>query len=82
MERKEGGTHMSTKWCRFQVGDTVSFGRIEGDNVIAIDGTPWGQHAVGGARHALSSVKVLIPTVPSTFYCVGINYREHIIASA
>jgi len=27
-------------------------------------------------------VKLLIPTVPSTFYCVGINYREHIIASA
>ncbi len=33
-------------------------------------------------RHALSSVKLLIPTVPSTFYCVGINYRDHIIQAA
>ena len=30
----------------------------------------------------IMSVKLLIPTVPSTFYCVGINYREDIIASA
>ena len=31
---------MSTKWCRFQTGDKVSYGRIDGDNVVAIDGEP------------------------------------------
>ena len=73
---------MSAKWCRFQAGDKVSYGRIEDDSVVALDGAPWGQHSVTSTRHRLSSVKLLIPTVPSTFYCVGINYREHIIASA
>jgi 2-keto-4-pentenoate hydratase/2-oxohepta-3-ene-1,7-dioic acid hydratase in catechol pathway len=73
---------MSTKWCRFQVGDKVSFGRIDGDSVVAVDGAPWGAHTVTSTRHALSSVKLLIPTIPSTFYCVGINYREHIIQAA
>jgi len=73
---------MSTKWCRFQRGDKVSYGRIDGDSVVEIEGAPWGAHKAGAGRYALSSVKLLIPTVPSTFYCVGINYREHIIASA
>jgi 2-keto-4-pentenoate hydratase/2-oxohepta-3-ene-1,7-dioic acid hydratase in catechol pathway len=73
---------MSAKWCRFQAGDKMSYGRIEDDSVVALDGPPWGQHSVTSTRHRLSTVKLLIPTVPSTFYCVGINYREHIIASA
>jgi len=73
---------MSAKWCRFQAGDKVSYGRIDGDSVIALDGAPWSAPKETGAKHALAAVKLLIPTIPSTFYCVGINYREHIIAAA
>lgn len=73
---------MSTKWCRFQVDGKVAYGKVEGDSVVAVDGAPWDAPAATSKRHALSAVKLLIPTVPSTFYCVGINYREHIIASA
>lgn len=73
---------MSTKWCRFQAGDQVAYGKIEGDDVITVDGTPWGAHRLSSTRHPLASVKLLVPVLPPTFYCVGINYREHIIASA
>jgi 2-keto-4-pentenoate hydratase/2-oxohepta-3-ene-1,7-dioic acid hydratase in catechol pathway len=73
---------MSAKWCRFETGGKTSYGRIEGDSVVAVDGAPWGAHTASAQKHALSSVKLLIPTVPSTFFCVGINYREHIIAAA
>jgi len=73
---------MSTKWCRFQADGKTSYGRIDGDNVIAIDGAPWESHADTSRKYALSSVKLLIPTVPSTFFCVGINYRDHIIQAA
>src|SRR5262249_60075253 len=73
---------MSEKWCRFQAGDKVSYGRIDGDSVVAVDGAPWGAHKVTSTKHPLSSVKLLIPTVPSTFFCVGINYRDHIIQAA
>src|SRR4051812_12897426 len=73
---------MSYKWCRFQAGDTVSYGRIENDCVVELDGTPWGPHAETAKRHTLSAIKLLVPTVPLTFFCVGINYRDHIIAAA
>ena len=54
---------MSAKWCRFQAGDKVSYGRIEEDSVVALDGAPWGAHTVTSTRHRLSAVKLLIPTV-------------------
>lgn len=73
---------MSTKWVRFQSGDKVSYGRIEGDSVLAVEGAPWGACSPTSTRYPLSAVKLLIPTVPSTFFCVGINYRDHIIQSA
>ena len=73
---------MAMKWCRFQAGGKVAYGRIEGDNVVAIDGEPWGAHTDTASKHALSSVKLLVPVIPPTFFCVGLNYREHIIASA
>ncbi len=70
------------QWCRFQLGDEISFGIIEADHVIAIEGTPWGPHTVTARRHSLTQIKILIPVVPPTFYCVGINYKDHIIKSA
>lgn len=73
---------MSEKWCRFEHEGKVSFGRIDGETVVAVDAAPWGAHAETGARHALSSVKLLPPVIPGTFYCVGLNYPEHLIASA
>jgi 2-keto-4-pentenoate hydratase/2-oxohepta-3-ene-1,7-dioic acid hydratase in catechol pathway len=73
---------MSTKWCRFQTNGVVSYGRIEGNTVVATDGAPWDSHQETGVQHPLSSVKLLVPVIPPTFYCVGLNYREHILASA
>lgn len=73
---------MSVRWCRFGCGGKVSFGRIEGDDVIALDGAPWDCGKDTGEIHALSSVKLLPPVLPGTFYSVGLNYREHIIAAA
>lgn len=44
---------MSTKWCRFQAGEKVSYGRIDGDSVVAVDGAPWGAHAVQALTYRL-----------------------------
>lgn len=66
------------KWCRFKADGATSFGFIEGDEVIAVDGTPFGEHRATGRRYALASVKLDIPVVPSTFYCVGVNYADHV----
>jgi 2-keto-4-pentenoate hydratase/2-oxohepta-3-ene-1,7-dioic acid hydratase in catechol pathway len=72
----------STTWCRFQADGRTAYGRIDGETVIATDGAPWESHSETSRKYPLSSVKLLSPTMPTTFFCVGINYREHIIAAA
>ncbi len=67
-----------TTWCRFSKDHVTGYGVIEGDQVIAVDGVPWAEHKHSGRAYPLKSVKLLVPTVPSTFFCVGINYADHI----
>ena len=67
-----------TTWCRFEKDKQVSYGMVEGDRVIAVDGSPFGAHQRSARAYSLTSVKLLIPVVPPTFYCVGINYADHI----
>jgi 2-keto-4-pentenoate hydratase/2-oxohepta-3-ene-1,7-dioic acid hydratase in catechol pathway len=67
-----------TTWCRFKLGDQASYGVVEGDTVIAVEGSPFGEHKKTARSVPLKHVKLLIPVVPSTFYCVGINYADHI----
>ncbi|MCA3150127.1 MAG: fumarylacetoacetate hydrolase family protein, partial [Rhodocyclaceae bacterium] len=69
-------------WCRFEVDGKVSYGIVDNGVVTAVDGSPFGSHSVTAQRHALDAVKLLLPVVPATFYCVGINYTDHIIKSA
>jgi 2-keto-4-pentenoate hydratase/2-oxohepta-3-ene-1,7-dioic acid hydratase in catechol pathway len=69
-------------WCRFQAGETARYGVVEGDQVSEVDSSPFGNHTSTGRKHDLASVKLLIPVVPSTFYCAGINYRDHVIRMA
>ena len=65
-------------WCRFEKDGAASFGLVEGDRVVAIEGTPFGDHRHTTRTYPLAAVKLLIPVVPPTFYCVGINYADHI----
>ncbi len=67
-----------TTWCRFSKDNQVSYGVVEGDQVIAVDGSPFGAHQRSTRAIPLANVKLLIPVVPPTFYCVGINYADHI----
>lgn len=71
-----------TIWCRFDDNGEARFGRIDGDTVTAIAGTPWGTHSETGSRHPLAAVRLLIPCEPRTFYCVGVNYPDHITKMA
>jgi 2-keto-4-pentenoate hydratase/2-oxohepta-3-ene-1,7-dioic acid hydratase in catechol pathway len=65
-------------WCRYSVGREVSYGLIEGDLVRKAEGTPWGTHTVTAQSHPLAAVKLEVPVVPGTFFCVGVNYRDHV----
>ena len=65
-------------WCRFQSGNTVSYGIVESQTVMAVDGSPFGEHSVTAVRYPLDAVKLLVPVVPGTFYAAGANYAGHI----
>jgi 2-keto-4-pentenoate hydratase/2-oxohepta-3-ene-1,7-dioic acid hydratase in catechol pathway len=66
------------KWCRFTVGAETSYGLIEGERVRKVDGAPWENHKVTAQDFALADVKLELPVIPSTFFCVGVNYRDHV----
>jgi 2-keto-4-pentenoate hydratase/2-oxohepta-3-ene-1,7-dioic acid hydratase in catechol pathway len=65
-------------WCRYSVGGEVSFGLIEGETVRKVEGTPWGVHKITAQSYPLAAVKLELPVIPSTFFCVGVNYRDHV----
>jgi 2-keto-4-pentenoate hydratase/2-oxohepta-3-ene-1,7-dioic acid hydratase in catechol pathway len=69
-------------WCRFSKDGQASYGVVEGDSVIAVDGSPFSAHKRTVRAYPLKDVKLLIPVVPPTFYCVGINYAHHIRKTA
>jgi 2-keto-4-pentenoate hydratase/2-oxohepta-3-ene-1,7-dioic acid hydratase in catechol pathway len=67
------------KWCRFQVGDTVSYGIVEDEaRVTAVAGSPFETYTVTATTYPLSAVKLLVPVIPRTFYAGGLNYPEHV----
>jgi len=66
------------RWCRFKADNGVSFGIVEGDTVIAVEGSPFETYTKTSRTYPLSTVKLDIPTVPSNFFCVGVNYADHV----
>src|SRR5688572_9854276 len=63
---------------RFEQQGRIFYGIVEGDQVIELDGSPFGEHRRGDKRHALGKLKLLVPCMPANFYCAGLNYAAHI----
>ena len=70
------------RWIRYEAEGKVSYGIVEDDEVEEVSGSPFDSYARSGKRLALSSVKLLVPVVPPTFYACGINYTEHVKEAA
>lgn len=66
-------------WCRFEKEGRASYGVVEGETAVAVEGEPFGQHRRTGTRFPLAAVKLLVPVIPPTFYAIGSNYRNHVI---
>lgn len=65
-------------WCRFQRGETISYGRVAADEVIAVEGSPVTNPADTGDTYALGEVRLLAPIIPPMLYAAGPNHRGHI----
>ena len=70
------------RWARFEHEGAATYGIVQDEFVETVDGTPFGEYRRNGERHPLSGLSWLPPVVPPTFYCVGLNYAEHILMEA
>jgi 2-keto-4-pentenoate hydratase/2-oxohepta-3-ene-1,7-dioic acid hydratase in catechol pathway len=67
-----------TRYARFQAGETIAYGVVEGDRIRQIEGDLFGARRPTETTHALADVKLLVPTTPSKVLAVGLNYRSHL----
>jgi 2-keto-4-pentenoate hydratase/2-oxohepta-3-ene-1,7-dioic acid hydratase in catechol pathway len=66
------------RWIRYSHGGRTGYGILEGDRIGEVSGDPFIGYERTRATRELNSVKLEVPVVPPTFYCVGLNYAEHI----
>jgi 2-keto-4-pentenoate hydratase/2-oxohepta-3-ene-1,7-dioic acid hydratase in catechol pathway len=70
------------KFCRFERGGKVAYGLVEGQAVVELEGSIFGDWKRTAARHALKDVKLLVPTQPTQVLALAGNYKSHIANAA
>ena len=58
------------RWLRFTADRTSSWGIVEGDRVMAVDGDPFGEWKRTPRSHALHDVKIELPVIQAIKTCV------------
>lgn len=66
------------KWIRYTLAGQTGYGVLEDETILPVAGNPFYGYEKSGKRIALSDVVIEVPVVPTTFYCVGLNYVKHI----
>ncbi|MDS1138821.1 fumarylacetoacetate hydrolase family protein [Pusillimonas sp. SM2304] len=66
------------KWIRYTSNAATQYGILEDQRVVQVEGDPFNGYKKTGTVLDLSDVQLEVPAVPSTFYCVGLNYTKHI----
>ena len=70
------------RWIKYSKDNQTSYGILEGDLITAVTGSPFESYEKTARTYALDTVKIEVPVIPSTFYCVGLNYADHIVKMA
>jgi len=65
------------KYVRFEAKGAASYGIVEGDKAVRIDGTPFGKWQKTADAFPLAGVRLLAPSEPSKIVCLGLNYADH-----
>ncbi len=66
------------KYVRFQNGSRVSWGRVDGEQVIPLSAAPYLNGRPLGGKKSLKSLTLLPPADPPKILAVGLNYKSHI----
>ena len=66
------------KLGHFEKEGRAFYGIVEGDDVLELEGSPFGGGRRTDRRHKLAELKLLVPCTPPNFYCAGLNYAAHV----
>src|SRR4051812_4035716 len=67
-----------TRYCRFQMGDLVAYGVVEGDKITQIEGDPFAPWKKTPKTYTLGEVKLLVPCQPTQVFALAGNYKSHL----
>jgi 2-keto-4-pentenoate hydratase/2-oxohepta-3-ene-1,7-dioic acid hydratase in catechol pathway len=70
------------RWIRYSQGGKSAYGIVEGDHIAPVNGDPFAGYERTRHKLALGDVRIEVPVIPPTFYCVGLNYAAHVRAAA
>jgi len=70
------------RWIRFSQQGKTAYGLVEGDRIVEVAGSPFSGYERTQRTYSLDAVKIEVPVVPPTFFCVGLNYAEHVREAA
>ncbi len=66
------------KYARFQVGGTVSYGIVEGEQIRQIKGDLFASWKPTDKTYPLADVKLLVPSRPTKVLACAGNYKSHL----
>ncbi|WP_025136745.1 fumarylacetoacetate hydrolase family protein [Achromobacter sp. DH1f] len=66
------------KWIRGSQGGKTFYGILEDDRVTPVQGDPFNGYEKRAETLRLADLRLEVPVVPPTFYCVGLNYIKHV----
>lgn len=66
------------RWVRYDREGSAYYGILKGETVEEVNGSPFDSYTETGQTYPLGGVELLVPVIPPTFFCAGLNYVEHI----
>ncbi len=67
-----------TRYCRFQSGDTVAYGIVEGNQVRQLAGDLFRDFQKTDKLFPLDKITLLVPTQPTQVLAMAGNYKSHL----
>jgi 2-keto-4-pentenoate hydratase/2-oxohepta-3-ene-1,7-dioic acid hydratase in catechol pathway len=77
-QEKPGVNNSKAVYCRFQAGDVVVYGVVEGDKVRQLDGDLFRSPKPSQKTFSLKDVKLLVPCEPKNVFAMAGNYQSHL----
>lgn len=73
----DGQAAAPTKYCRFQAGNTIAYGIVEGEQVHQLQGDLFGKWQETNTTYPLNEVSLLVPSQPKQVFAMAGNYKSH-----